>query len=327
MAYQRVLAAVVVALCMLSMRPADAAANLYLAMGGYDDCPDLNYYDGATGNVRASYCFRSRGISGIAGLALDTRGKLFMSAENPAGLGSIITLGGAFEVPHAQSGGLMHPGDLAFGPNGNLFVINRLFSSIASGVLQYDGHTGAFLGSFVEPGSGGLVLAGDLLFVGNSLLLSDWQRGILRYDAFTGAFIDTFVALGSGGLQQPGFLKQGPGDDVFVSDQIQGVLRYDGESGNFLETFLPPAGTGHDFLGDIAFGSDGDIYVDDDSELGGVSQYDSTTREFVGGVNGSFGESSAQLILAAPAIPEPSTWALLLAGLAVVGVAQRRSVR
>ena len=321
MAHHRVLAAALLAFCMLSPRPSAAAASLYLGIHGYEDCPDLALFDGPSDRVVASYCFQTRGIAAVHGLALDPGGKLFLSAATQDGQGSIITLGGGFEVPHATSGGLMFPGDLAFGPDGNLYVIG-MRSGGPWGILRYDGRTGSFLGSFIERGTSGLDRPLDLLFLGDSLLVSDVQGGILRYDAYTGAFVDTFVALGSGGLQRASFMKQGLDGDLFVSDGFRGVLRYDGESGVFVETFLPAVGEGYKYLGDIAFGSDGDIYVDELTDTGGVVHYDSTTRTLVGYVGGS---GSTALVIAAPAIPEPSAWVLLLSGLAaVVGIARRR---
>ncbi len=52
----------------------------------------------------------------------------------------------------AGSGGLDDPGDLTFGPDGNLYV----GSFATDEVLRYDGATGAFLDAFVSAGSGGL---------------------------------------------------------------------------------------------------------------------------------------------------------------------------
>ena len=60
------------------------------------------------------------------------------------------------------SGGLVIPGGLVFGPDGNLYVVD---SNPDNGqVLRYDGTTGAFIDAFVPPGSGGLFLPTDLAF-------------------------------------------------------------------------------------------------------------------------------------------------------------------
>jgi DNA-binding beta-propeller fold protein YncE len=46
------------------------------------------------------------------------------------------------------SGGLQSPTDLAFGPDGNLYIIRQ----DTDAVLRYNGTTGAFMDSFIEPG-------------------------------------------------------------------------------------------------------------------------------------------------------------------------------
>src|SRR4051812_24304780 len=58
------------------------------------------------------------------------------------------------------SGGLNHPEDLTFGPNGDLFVAN--FGS--NSVLEFNPLTGAFVKTFVTSGSGGLDLPDSLTF-------------------------------------------------------------------------------------------------------------------------------------------------------------------
>jgi hypothetical protein len=60
----------------------------------------------------------------------------------------------------ARSGGLDEPLDLAFGPDGHLYVASWRTSS----VLRYDRGTGAFLGVFVPAGRGGLALPKCLAF-------------------------------------------------------------------------------------------------------------------------------------------------------------------
>jgi hypothetical protein len=60
----------------------------------------------------------------------------------------------------AQSGGLDEPLDLTLGPDGQLYVASFRTSS----VLRYDARTGAFLGTFVAAGSGGLQFPTCLTF-------------------------------------------------------------------------------------------------------------------------------------------------------------------
>jgi hypothetical protein len=93
---------------------------------------------------------------------------------------------GAF-VP-AGSGGLANPEAVLFGPNGDLYVssclekldksFSNLFSAAVTGtsvVLRYDGTTGAFLGTFVTPDSGGLECPISMTF-------TETDPGTLSYD-------------------------------------------------------------------------------------------------------------------------------------------------
>jgi DNA-binding beta-propeller fold protein YncE len=93
------------------------------------------------------------------------------------------------------------PNGLAVGPDGNLYVGSDLTDS----VLRYNGMTGAFIDTFVPPGSGGLNGTNDIAFGpdGNLYVASFLSDSVLRYNGATGAFIDAFVPPGSGGLGFP----------------------------------------------------------------------------------------------------------------------------
>lgn len=101
---------------------------------------------------------------------------------------------GAVFVPNARQGN----GALTFGPNGDLFVS----SDITADVKQYDPISGALIGTFIAPGSGGLTSPLDIQFgPDGDLYAADFRLGsVLRYDGTTGAFIDNFASPGSQGL-------------------------------------------------------------------------------------------------------------------------------
>lgn len=95
------------------------------------------------------------------------------------------------------------PGGSTFGPDGNFYDGDYLVNGAS--IRRYDGQTGAFIDTFVPPGSGGLSKASRELFGpdGNLYVSSLGSDSVLRYDGQTGAFIDAFVPAGSGGVKEP----------------------------------------------------------------------------------------------------------------------------
>lgn len=108
-------------------------------------------------------------------------------------------------------------------------------------VLRFDANTGAFVGVFVPPGSGGLNGPTGLVFGpdGNLYVASFvLTNRVLKYDGRSGAFLGEFVTEGSGGLQGPIDLTFGPDGDLYVaSSYAGGVFRYDGRTGEFVTQF------------------------------------------------------------------------------------------
>lgn len=96
------------------------------------------------------------------------------------------------------TGGLSGPLGLAFGPNGNLFVVNSGTGSI----LEFNAATGAFVGTFIPAGAGGMVNPDELAFApdGNLYVTSNSTSpggqpvgSILKFNATTGDFVGTFA--------------------------------------------------------------------------------------------------------------------------------------
>jgi DNA-binding beta-propeller fold protein YncE len=111
-------------------------------------------------------------------------------------------------------------------------------SSYTNSIQAYDIETGAYLGDFVPPGSGGLLNPIGTSFGpdGNFYVSSSGNSSVKRYDGRTGEYIDDFVPPGGGGLIFPRAIAFGGRNyDLFVcSTDSDEVLKYDRVTGTFL---------------------------------------------------------------------------------------------
>jgi sugar lactone lactonase YvrE len=145
-------------------------------------------------------------------------------------------------------------------------------------VLRFDETTGAFLGTLVAPGSGGLSTPRALDFGpdGNLAVLSGpfippngtEQDEVLRFDRSTGAFLGTLVK--NGDLADARALVFGRDQNLYVSNDANGtdkrgkdVESYDGTTGTFLGHFVTPNSGGLNHPQGLVFGPDGNLYVSD----------------------------------------------------------------
>ena len=154
---------------------------------------------------------------------------------------------GAFLDTFASGGGLRGPTDLAFGPDGNLYVAS--FGDDAnSKIIRYNGITGAYMDDFVPVGSGGLRGVEGLVFGadGNLYVTSRITNQVLSYDGSTGAFLGVFA---TGGQNGPIDLVFGPDGNLYVLNSPGlnlEVLRFDGVTGAFIDVFIPVFSGGTD---------------------------------------------------------------------------------
>jgi WD40 repeat protein len=124
---------------------------------------------------------------------------------------------------------------IALAARGSLIVTS--FNNDA--VLRYDSSSGAFLGTLVPSGVGGLDQPRGIVVApsGDVLVSSSATNQILRYSS-AGAFIGVF-ADASSGLTGPYQLVLGPGGVLYVaSSGSDAILRYDATTGAPLGAFV-----------------------------------------------------------------------------------------
>jgi len=121
-------------------------------------------------------------------------------------------------------------------------------SGYTNSILRYDLKTKEFMGHFVAPGSGGLVVPVGLEFGpdGNLYTSSSATSEVLRYDGKTGEFIDKFVPAGSGGMSSPRAIRfGGRNSDLYViSSDTNTIIQFDRETGEFIDVVATSEGNG-----------------------------------------------------------------------------------
>jgi hypothetical protein len=247
--------------------------------------------DGPDGNVYVST------LSGSAVYRYDAAGNPLPAPGNP---------GAEFVLP--ESGGLSTARDIAFGPDGFLYVA----SEGTSAVLRYDPVTGASAGTFIASGAGGLEGARGLLFKNGYLYVTSagttttgaGVNSVLRFEATTGAPAGVsgqpgdavFIASGSGGLTNPSRIVFGHDGNAYVASTASSsnaILRYNGTTGAFIDAFVPSGSGGLDGPIAMVFRPDGYLYVVG-WRSNSVLRYQASNGAFVGTVvpSGSGGVSS-----------------------------------
>jgi DNA-binding beta-propeller fold protein YncE len=161
----------------------------------------IDRYHGTTGAYLG--VFASGNMNSPTGMAFSPDGQYLLVGDQTGDrvMRFSATTGAFVDVfVSANSGGLDHPFDLAFGPNGNLYV-----SSVNTGrVLSFNGSTGAFVRSFLGVG-GYQVPLGIAFDQDGTLYVADWgENKLQKFNSVTGQHLG--VILAAGGLDHPYFI-------------------------------------------------------------------------------------------------------------------------
>src|SRR5687768_1369652 len=235
--------------------------------------------------------------------------------------------------------------DMAFGPDGHLYVVD----AVGNSVVRYDGTSGASLGAFIPSGRG-LSNPSGIAFGpnGDIFVTNGGDNRVRQYNGTTGAAVRSYTGLSdpqsvtfrtdgvmfvaarawndirrwdptlarfvvvasntTSPLSQPTALRFGPDGKLYVASYGTGtVLRFDGQTFAFLGIFA--SGNGLVAPGGIAFGPDGELYVSDFAS-GSVLRFDGETGAFIDTfiAAGSAGLSSPRYIaFSRPPVNHPAT--------------------
>ncbi|QDT51611.1 Calx-beta domain protein [Symmachiella dynata] len=192
--------------------------NLYVTSNQTDS---VLRYNGTTGAFIDQFVLpNTEDLGNPVGLAFGADGNLYVSNHGRGGSRgpyNVLVFNGTTgayikELFGDGAGGLDEPTGLAFGPDGNLYLIDEPDDEI----LRYNGTTGAFLGSFAS--GGGLDAPTDFTFgPDGNLYVSSASGAILKYDGTTGDFLGTMSS--GGGLVDPlGLLFVASAGDYRLSD-------------------------------------------------------------------------------------------------------------
>lgn len=203
-------------------------------------------YNGSTGAFLNTFVpAGSGGLNYPAGMVFGQDGNLYVSStgtesvdrfRGPLGsapgspLPAAGQSGATFVV--SGSGGLAGPGELTFGPNGNLFVSNALpLAGVTNnnyGVLEFDGTTGNFIATYVAQGAGGLDIPRGLAFDQEGrLYVADFGTNAIHRFNSEGNYLDDPVTSSASSLQVPiGMVFDAQGGLLVSSRDGNAVYRY-----------------------------------------------------------------------------------------------------
>lgn len=257
------------------------------------------------------------GLSGTLGTRVGPDGLLYVCSETSQSILRFNLSTHSFVDTFVSGTGLSNPTAITFDGSGNILAAN--FNN--STVTKYSS-SGAFLGTLVASGSGGMSGPdiGTVIGPDGKLYVPGFNsNAVYRYDATTGAFLDTFIPAGGlGGMSQPRTILFRNNLVWITSDNGNKVLRY-GLDGSFIDTFVASGSGGLNGATGMVFGDDGLLYISS-WRNNKVLRYSATTGAFVD----TFATTGLNGPVYLTAVPEPSTFLGIGIGIAAVSLARRK---
>lgn len=141
-------------------------------------------------------------------------------------------------------------------------TITDNFTPGNSSILRYDDKTGAFLGTFVPPGTIGLSSGITFGSDGNLYVCDQGNDRILRFNGKTGAFIDIYLQFGPDGPHRPEDIVFGSDGELYISGLAGGgVQRYNPKTGELTVITQTNSQGKKLFAAGLNLGPDGNLYI------------------------------------------------------------------
>ena len=288
------------------------ASDQYLLVSNLDSGAILRYNANTGAFVNVLVPAGSGGMHSSFGMTLGPDGNLYVASEwGDDRVLKFDSSSGAYLGEFASVTGMSYPFDVTFGPDGNLYVSDHTSPK----VFRFDGATGASMGVFAtgEPGDNlrGLIWGPD----GNLYAGTVFGGHFDRFDGATGALLGILSTPESNTISFPGF---GPDGLLYAPNYFgNSVNAYDITTGELVKSFSSGELSGPNGL---AFTDDGDLLVASffNNQIVKLEDGSGLPTIFTGGP-----PLHGPMDLLLMPVPEPSTYAMLLAGLGLLGFMAR----